>query len=431
MVPASLRKPYDVREVIARLVDGSELDEFKELYGTTLVCGFAHLAGFPVGILANNGVLFSESALKGAHFIELCAREQIPLLFLQNITGFMVGRRAEAGGIAKDGAKLVTAVACANVPKLTVVIGGSYGAGNYAMCGRAYSPRFLYQWPNARISVMGGEQAASVLATVKRDQLKGRRVAGGRGGGVQAADPRAVRAPGPSLLLLGAAVGRWHHRPGRHAPRAGAVAGRRGATRRRNRRASACSACKAHEARVIKSVLVANRGEIACRIFRTARRLGLRTIAVFSDADAGARHVRAADEARAHRPGARRATATSTRRASSPPPRASGAEAIHPGYGFLSENAPFAQACADAGLIFVGPPAASIAAMGSKILAKTRMQAKGVPVLPGYAGEQQDLGAPEGRRARRRPAADRQARRRRRRQGHADHPRAVADRGRH
>jgi 3-methylcrotonyl-CoA carboxylase beta subunit len=172
VVPASLRKPYDVREVIARLVDGSELDEFKELYGTTLVCGFAHIGGYPVGILGNNGILFSESALKGAHFVEFCSREQIPLLFLQNITGFMVGKRAEAGGIAKDGAKLVTAVACANVPKLTVIIGGSYGAGNYAMCGRAYSPRFLFQWPNARISVMGGEQAASVLATVKRDQLK-------------------------------------------------------------------------------------------------------------------------------------------------------------------------------------------------------------------------------------------------------------------
>jgi 3-methylcrotonyl-CoA carboxylase beta subunit len=174
VTPASLRKPYDVREVIARMVDGSELDEFKQLYGTTLVCGFAHLCGYPVGILANNGVLFSESALKGTHFVELCTREQIPLLFLQNITGFMVGRRAEAGGIAKDGAKLVTAVACAAVPKLTVIIGGSYGAGNYAMCGRAYSPRLLFQWPNARISVMGGEQAASVLATVKRDQLKGR-----------------------------------------------------------------------------------------------------------------------------------------------------------------------------------------------------------------------------------------------------------------
>src|SRR5438105_1067241 len=160
-------------DVIVRLTDASELDEFKELYGTTLVCGFAHLCGYPVGILANNGVLFSESALKGTHFIELCSREQIPLLFLQNITGFMVGRRAEAGGIAKDGAKLVTAVACAAVPKLTVIIGGSYGAGNYAMCGRAYAPRLLFQWPNARISVMGGEQAASVLATVKRDQLKG------------------------------------------------------------------------------------------------------------------------------------------------------------------------------------------------------------------------------------------------------------------
>ncbi len=172
VLPANLRKPYDVREVIARLVDDSELDEFKQLYGTTLVCGFAHLGGYPVGILANNGVLFSESALKGTHFIELCAREQIPLLFLQNITGFMVGRRAEAGGIAKDGAKLVTAVACAAVPKITVIVGGSYGAGNYAMCGRAYGPRFLFQWPNARISVMGGEQAASVLATVKREQLK-------------------------------------------------------------------------------------------------------------------------------------------------------------------------------------------------------------------------------------------------------------------
>ena len=207
VLPASLRKPYDVREVIARLVDDSQLDEFKQLYGTTLVCGFAHLAGYPVGVLANNGVLFSESALKGTHFIELCAREGIALLFLQNITGFMVGRRAEAGGIAKDGAKLVTAVACASVPKLTVIIGGSYGAGNYAMCGRAYSPRFLYQWPNARISVMGGEQAASVLATVKRDQLKGARLARRRGRGVQDAHPRAVRAPGASVLRLRAAVG--------------------------------------------------------------------------------------------------------------------------------------------------------------------------------------------------------------------------------
>ncbi len=173
IVPADLRKQYDARDIIARLVDGSEFDEFKPLYGTTLVTGFAHLAGMPLGILANNGILFSESALKGAHFIELCCQRRIPLLFLQNIAGFMVGREAETGGIAKDGAKMVTAVACAQVPKLTLIVGGSFGAGNYGMCGRAYSPRFLFTWPNARISVMGGEQAASVLATVRRDNLEG------------------------------------------------------------------------------------------------------------------------------------------------------------------------------------------------------------------------------------------------------------------
>jgi 3-methylcrotonyl-CoA carboxylase beta subunit len=169
VVPTDLRQPYDVREVIARLVDGSEFDEFKQNYGATLVTGFAHLHGMPVGIIGNNGVLFSESAVKGAHFVELCCQRKIPLIFLQNITGFMVGAKYEAGGIAKDGAKLVTAVATAQVPKLTVIIGGSFGAGNYGMCGRAYSPRFLWMWPNARISVMGGEQAATVLAMVKRE----------------------------------------------------------------------------------------------------------------------------------------------------------------------------------------------------------------------------------------------------------------------
>jgi 3-methylcrotonyl-CoA carboxylase beta subunit len=173
VVPADERQPYDVREVIARVVDGSEFDEFKALYGQTLVCGFAHVFGYPVGIVANNGILFSESALKGAHFIELCCQREIPLVFLQNITGFMVGRKYEAGGIAKDGAKLVTAVACAAVPKFTVLIGGSFGAGNYGMCGRAYGPRFLWMWPNARISVMGGEQAANVLAQVRRDNIEG------------------------------------------------------------------------------------------------------------------------------------------------------------------------------------------------------------------------------------------------------------------
>jgi acetyl-CoA carboxylase carboxyltransferase component len=171
ILPRTFSETYDVREIIARLVDGSRFHEFKARYGTTLVTGFAHIHGYPVGILANNGILFSESALKGTHFIELCQQRGIPLLFLQNITGFMVGKEYEAGGIAKDGAKLVHAVATATVPKLTVIIGGSFGAGNYGMCGRAYQPRFLWMWPNARISVMGGEQAANVLLTIKQDQL--------------------------------------------------------------------------------------------------------------------------------------------------------------------------------------------------------------------------------------------------------------------
>lgn len=172
VVPVDLKTPYDVREVIARIVDDSEFAEFKQYFGETLVCGFAHIFGFPVGIVANNGILFSESAQKGAHFIELCCQRKIPLIFLQNVTGFMVGKAYEEGGIAKHGAKMVTAVACANVPKFTIIIGGSFGAGNYGMCGRAYHPRFLWMWPNARISVMGGEQAAGVMAQVKRDGMK-------------------------------------------------------------------------------------------------------------------------------------------------------------------------------------------------------------------------------------------------------------------
>ncbi|WP_058834405.1 carboxyl transferase domain-containing protein [Luteimonas abyssi] len=189
IVPKDTRRPFDIREVIARVVDGSEFQEFKARYGKTLVTGFAHIHGYPVGIVANNGILFGESALKGAHFIELCNQRGIPLVFLQNITGFMVGRKYENGGIAKDGAKMVTAVACSSVPKFTVVIGGSFGAGNYAMCGRAYGARFLWMWPNARISVMGGEQAASVLATVKRDGIEG------KGGAWSADDEDAFKSP--------------------------------------------------------------------------------------------------------------------------------------------------------------------------------------------------------------------------------------------
>ncbi|MBQ0933228.1 carboxyl transferase domain-containing protein [Ideonella alba] len=189
VIPTDTRKPFDVREIIARIVDGSDFDEFKARYGSTLVCGFAHIEGMPVGIVANNGILFTESAQKGAHFIELCCQRKVPLVFLQNITGFMVGRKVENEGIARAGAKMVTAVACANVPKFTVIIGGSFGAGNYGMCGRAYSPRFLWMWPNARISVMGGEQAASVLATVRRDGIEA------KGGAWSADDEEAFKAP--------------------------------------------------------------------------------------------------------------------------------------------------------------------------------------------------------------------------------------------
>jgi 3-methylcrotonyl-CoA carboxylase beta subunit len=220
VVPADARKPFDVREIIARIVDGSEFEEFKKLYGTTLVCGFAHIWGYPVGIIANNGILFSESSLKGAHFIELCCQRGIPLLFLQNITGFMVGKKYEAGGIARD-AKLVTAVATASVPKFTVVIGGSYGAGNYGMCGRAYSPRFLWMWPNARISVMGGEQASMVLSQLRRDNIEA------KGGTWSAQEEDAFRSPireqyetqGHPYYAT-ARLGRRRDRPCRYAPRA-------------------------------------------------------------------------------------------------------------------------------------------------------------------------------------------------------------------
>ena len=222
MVNADIRVPYDVREVIARLVDGSRFDEFKERYATTLVTGFARLHGYLVGIVANNGVLFSESALKATHFIELCNLRGIPLIFLQNITGFMVGRDYERAGIAKDGAKMVHAVANSVVPKFTVIIGGSFGAGNYGMCGRAYEPRLLWMWPNARISVMGGEQAASVLATVKREQLarEHKELTAEEDADDPGAHPREVRARGLALLLDRPPLGRRDPRPGADARRA-------------------------------------------------------------------------------------------------------------------------------------------------------------------------------------------------------------------
>jgi hypothetical protein len=299
----------------------------------------------PVAILANNGVLFSQSAIKGAHFIELACQRGVPLLFLQNVSGFMVGGKYEAEGIARHGAKLVTAVATANVPKITVLIGGSFGAGNYGMCGRAYGPRFLFSWPNSRISVMGGTQAANVLASVHRDAASWDEAQAEafkspiRAQFEEESDPYYATArlwddgvidPAQTRDVLGLALGTCLQAPFPASP------------------ASACSGC---EARHDLLLLIANRGEIACRIIRTARTMGIRTVAVHSDADAGAMHVRMADIAvpiggpRAYLDGARIIAAALE----------TGAQAVHPGYGFLSESADFATAVIEAGLVWIGP----------------------------------------------------------------------------
>ena len=243
-VSADPRRPVEVREIIARLVDGSRFHDFKPRYGETLVTGFAHIDGWPVGIVANDGILFSASALKGAHFVELCAQRKIPLVFLQNITGFMVGREYEAGGIAKDGAKMVTAVACAEVPKFTILIGGSFGAGNYAMAGRAYQPRFLWTWPNARISVMGGTQAARVLSTVGGPFASDERARRLRG-----ADPRDLRAGGIAVLRDGAGSGMTASSIRSTRARSSRSESRRPSTHRSRRRGSASSGCNGRDRR--------------------------------------------------------------------------------------------------------------------------------------------------------------------------------------
>ena len=348
MVPTDSRTPYDVREVIRRIVDASRFHEFKALYGETLVCGFARIWGYQVGIVANNGILFSSSSLKGAHFIELCNQRGIPLVFLQNITGFMVGREYENGGIARDGAKLVTAVACSVVPKFTVVIGGSFGAGNYGMCGRAYDPRFLWMWPNARISVMGGEQAASVLATVRRDGLEARGEEWSRRGrgGVQGADPGHVRAPGLAVLLDRPALGRRRDRPRRHPPRARHGPRRRRATPRSPSRPTASSGCEPDEPDpppVLHAARRQPRRDRAAGDPCLPRPRACAPSRSTPTLDREAPHVRAADVA--VRIGATPASESYlTIEAILEAARRTGADAVHPGYGFLSERAAFARA---------------------------------------------------------------------------------------
>ncbi len=378
VVPADLRAPYDVREVIARIVDDSELDEFKRLYGTTLICGFAHVWGYPVGILANNGILFSESALKGAHFIELCAQRGIPLLFLQNITGFMVGRKYEAGGNRQG--------------RRQAGDGGGDGCGAE---DHGHHRREL--WGRQLRDVRTGLRAALRLDVAQRKDLGDGRGAGseraGHGAGrlrerrgrgcVQGADPGRVRGQGPALLRDRPAMGRRHHRPGGDAAGGGSIAV--GGPER----AGGGDALRRVPDVMIRTLLIANRGEIAVRVARTARRMGIETVAVFSEADAQAMHVQAADRAVLIGPAPARESYLSIERIIEAA-RRSGADAVHPGYGFLSENPAFAQACASAGLVFVGPPAEAMRAMGSKASAKALMRRAGVPVLPGYEGEAQE-----------------------------------------
>ena len=423
VVPTDPRTPYDVHEVIDRgSWTAGEFQEFKAEYGKTLVTGFAHIQGHPVGIVANNGVLFAESAMKGAHFIELCDKRRIPLLFLQNIAGFMVGRDYEAGGIAKHGAKMVTAVACARVPKLTVVIGGSYGAGNYSMCGRAYSPRFLWMWPNARISVMGGEQAASVLATVRSDQLDA------SGNPWSAEDEEAFKAPireqyeaqgnpyystarlwddgiidpADTRTVLGLALSVCAQR----AARAGLL-----------RRLPDVS--EMTEMTRIDTVLVANRGEIAVRVIRTLRAMGIRSVAVFSEADRDARHVREADTAVLLGPAAARESYLDIDEGDRRGPRHRCAGDPSRLRVPLGERRVRRPACADAGIAFLGPSAHAIEVMGDKITAKNAVAEFDVPVVPGIARpgltDDELIAAAE----RHRLPGPGQAVRRRRRQGHA------------
>ena len=396
MVPADTRTPYDVREVIRRIVDGSRLHEFKKLYGETLVCGFARIWGHEVGIVANNGILFSESALKGAHFIELCNQRRIPLVFLQNITGFMVGKEYENRGIARDGAKLVTAVACSVVPKFTVVIGGSFGAGNYGMCGRAYDPRFLWMWPNARISVMGGEQAASVLADRPPRRVRGtRRGVERRGrGGVQGADPRPVRAAGLAVLLDRPALGRRRHRPRRHPPGARHGPGRRRRTPRSPSRPTASSGC---ERRGLDK-LDRGRGQVGSPD-SVARRQPRR--------DRARAVIRTCPPRWASAPSRSTPTSTPTRRTSARPtrrvrvdelprhrrrswprPGESGADAIHPGYGFLSERAAFAaRGRGRPGSVLVGPSADVMERWAARTTPARSRSRPACPVVPSYAAD--------------------------------------------
>ncbi len=376
-----VRVPFDVREVLARVVDGSRFEEFKEAYGPQLVCGWAAIGGYPIGVVANNGILFSPEAQKGAQFIELCNRTDTPILFVQNITGFMVGTRYEQGGIIKDGAKLINAVSNSTVPHLTLMVGASYGAGNYAMAGRAYDPRFIFTWPNHRIAVMGPKQLAGVLSIVRRNaaEAAGRPFDEAADEELRAATEAPDRGGVDRAVRHRAPVGRRHHRSARHPHRAGHRVDRRalgsGAWHRRLRGGASLMAA------LRRRVLVANRGEIARRIISGAHDAGVEAVAVYAHDDAASPHVGEADAA-VLLPGAALHETYLNAAALTAAAVASGCDALHPGYGFLSENPTLPEACAAAGIVWVGPPVEAMRVMGHKARAKEVVAAAGVPVLP-------------------------------------------------
>ena len=393
-MPMDHKRPVDMRQAIARFIDDSDFIEFGANYGPATVCGHARIEGQAIGIITNNGPLDVPGANKATHFIQACCQSRTPLLYMNNTTGYMVGKAYEEAGMIKHGSKMIQAVTSATVPQITIYCGASFGAGNYGMCGRGFHPRFCFSWPNAKTAVMGGEQAAETMAIVTEAAAVTARQADrkGKARGHEGADHRRVRRPDGRVLHLGARARRRRDRSARHPQHPVRSAGDLPRGRSAPPAAHAVLGGAAMSGEVKRTpffkILIANRGEIALRIMRTARRLGYGVVAVYSDADRDALHVREADSA--VRIGEALPAQSYLRiDAIIAAAKASGASAIHPGYGFLAENEDFAKACRDAGLVFIGPSPEAIRAMGNKAGAKEIMQKAGVPCVPGYQGADQ------------------------------------------